>query len=95
LEEQARIHGLTIRTLVAKIYTFAVDNQDKFSDPLSSARRKPGDHIGAAVEEGIGTKLTAWAKDRSTPRGVHCCFILEKALELKSLKAMLSYRNGE
>ena len=89
LEEQARNHGLNLRTLVAKIYAYAASNKDQFDGPLSPARKKPGEHIGASVPEGVGRALTAWAKERSTPRGYHCCFILEKALVSKDLQAML------
>jgi hypothetical protein len=53
-------------------------------------KKPPGQLIGTAVPESVGKRLTAWAQARSTPRGVHCKYLLEKALELNLAEKILS-----
>lgn len=83
LDDQAQRHGATLRRLVAAIYEYAVDHQEEFSGGLRDVRRPPGQHIGTTVSDEVGRQLTAWAKSRGVPRGVHCKYLLEKALELR------------
>jgi hypothetical protein len=86
LEKEAQRRGKTIRPFVGAIYSYAVKNNGKFSGPLKSSRRKPGDHIGAQVAADVAAKLEDWAKKKETTRGLWCCFLLEKALEDKMLE---------
>ncbi|MFZ0847096.1 MAG: hypothetical protein WAM62_15020 [Pseudolabrys sp.] len=92
LDDYARALGVTRRTLTAKIYAYSVANKGEFTGALKNARPSPGDHIGAEVTDEIAKELTRWAKGRGTPRGVHCRYILEKALEIDILDAALNPR---
>ena len=83
LDETAQRNGVTLRRLVEAVYEYAVDKQDEFTGALREVKRTPGDHIGTTVSDEVGRKLTAWAKERKIPRGVHCKYVLEKALEMK------------
>ena len=94
LEEQARLMGVGHRTLVARIYEYAVRHKREFSSPLRKAGESPGNPIGAPVDEQVAKALTAWAKERGTARGIHCRYILEKAIEM-DLSEKLFKTTGE
>lgn len=81
LDHVAQKNGVTLRRLVAAIYEYAVEHQAEFTGSLKEVKRPPGDHIGTEVSDDVGRQLTAWAKSRKIPRGVHCKFVLERALE--------------
>ncbi|MGR9237106.1 hypothetical protein ACU8NU_37025 (plasmid) [Rhizobium leguminosarum] len=90
LDDAAQKNGVTLRRLVGAIYEYAIDHQSEFSGPLQALKRTPGDHIGTTVSEDVGRKLTTWSKERKVPRGVHCKYVLEKALELKLADKLFS-----
>lgn len=90
LDDVAQKNGVTLRRLVEAIYEYAVANQDAFTGALKEVKRTPGDHIGTTVSEEVARGLTAWAKQRKIPRGVHCKYILEKALEMKLASQLFS-----
>jgi hypothetical protein len=82
LDDRAQRLGVTCNRLVAAIYEYAVDHQSEFNGALRDLKRPPGEHIGTGVSEEVSRKLTVWAKTREVPRGVHCKYLLEKALEM-------------
>jgi hypothetical protein len=93
LEALADRYGINVRVLVAEVYTYAAKNQEEFSDPLDQAVKRGGLHIGATVSDATAAELTAWAKKKKTPRGRHCAFVLEKALESGVIKKILKERS--
>ncbi|HEX8573310.1 MAG TPA: hypothetical protein VF759_11225 [Allosphingosinicella sp.] len=95
LDDTARSYGVTLRTLVAAIYTYAVSHQKEFTGALQNPKRPPGQHIGTSVSDDVGRRLTGWAKARKTPRGIHCNYVLEKALELKLAEKVLAQEGIE
>ncbi len=85
LEDYAAIRGLKIRTFVGKIFEYSIDHKRKFDKLDKPARKKGGANIGAVVSDHVKSELTKWAKEKNTPRGLHCCFILEKAIDDEAL----------
>ena len=86
LQQEASKKATSLSKLVSKIYSWAVNNQDKFDTDLKKAKNKPGEHISTSVSEAVRAELNKWAKKRETDRSLLCCFILEKALEDNLLK---------
>jgi hypothetical protein len=94
LEQAANDRGRRFRPFVGAIYEYAVNNKAIYSDALSRARSKPGEHIGAVVSESAGKALDQWAKDKTTSRGKLCCYILETTME-KNLLGKIFPNGGD
>jgi len=84
LDRQARRRGLNFRQMVGDILTYASkkEHRKQFQGPLKDPLPEDGgEHIGSRVSSEVKDTLTAWAKERKVSRGIHCRYILEKAIE--------------
>jgi hypothetical protein len=86
LEVIAKNRGVNVSKIVSQIYTYAVNNKNKFPNELESRMESPGKHISSTVSEATAAKLTEWAKELGRTRVAHCCFLLEVVIAHKSIR---------
>ena len=85
LERESDKKGVSFRHFCGGILKKIINAKDEYNKPLKKPLPKGGKAINISLDENVKKELKDWAKNKNTPLGKHCAFLLEKWLEINNI----------